>query len=104
MFLALLRREKLPAPITEHVFAKPDRKWRFDYCWPDAKLAIEKQGGIFVRGKHSRGVGQLKDFEKLNHAILRGWRVLQFTPAQLHDLETIAMIRKALNGETPDAD
>jgi hypothetical protein len=86
----------LPRPVPEHAFAKPDRAWRFDFAWPDARVAIECHGGIWVRGAHSRGAQQLKDFEKLNAAQLRLWKVLHVTPDQLCTAETLAMIRLAL--------
>lgn len=66
----------------EHRFAPP-RKWRFDVAWLKQKVAIEINGGIFRRGRHSRGAGQVKDFEKLNEAQRLGWVVFQFGTNQL---------------------
>ncbi len=57
----------------------------------------EVQGGVWVRGAHSRGAQQLKDFEKLNAAQLRGWRVFQVTPDQLCTTETLDLLRLTLN-------
>lgn len=34
--------------VHEHRF-HPDRMWRFDFAWPDRKVAIEFQGGTFGR-------------------------------------------------------
>ena len=64
----------------------PKRKWRFDYACPTSKLAIEIQGGVFVHGRHSGGVGQVKDMEKFNAAAALGWRVGQFMPSQHREL------------------
>ncbi len=69
-------------PVKEYRFAPP-RRWRFDYCWPDQKVALEVNGGAWVSGRHTRAVGYGKDLEKLNAAQLAGWIVLQFTPQQL---------------------
>ena len=81
-----------PKPEREYRF-HPTRRWRFDYCWrwPEATarqgfgvcVALEVQGGIWSRGKHGRGSGIVKDYEKLNHAQANGWRVLQLTPQQV---------------------
>lgn len=82
-----------PKPEREHRF-HPVRKWRFDFAWVDAldkfpfeppreRTALEIQGGIWNRGKHGRGSGILKDYEKLNAAQALGWRVLQLTPQQV---------------------
>lgn len=68
--------------VAEHRF-HPSRKWRFDFAWPSVKVAVEIQGGGFRRGKHTRGVGQQNDMDKLNEAQRLGWIVLQFGPAHL---------------------
>lgn len=64
---------------SEYVF-HPTRKWRFDIAWPKFRLALEVEGGLFVRGRHSRGAGILKDFEKYNAATVLGWRILRTDP------------------------
>lgn len=69
-------------PIREHRFALP-RNWRFDFAWPDEKIAVEIEGGIWTKGRHTRGKGFLNDLEKYNAATLEGWKVYRFTPDQL---------------------
>ena len=56
----------------------PDRRWRFDYAYPDLRIGIEVHGGIWVRGGHTRGTGFIKDREKFNRAAIAGWLVLEF--------------------------
>lgn len=65
------------APVRQYKF-HPVRKWRFDFAWPDDRLAVEVHGGTFSQGGHSRGSGQEKDFEKSNAAVVLGWRLLLF--------------------------
>src|SRR5688572_10984501 len=72
----------LPEPTPEHRFSPP-RKWRFDFAWPDHRVALEVEGGAFTRGRHTRGAGFVKDMEKYNTATLAGWRVLRVTPSDL---------------------
>jgi very-short-patch-repair endonuclease len=55
------------------------RRFRFDFAHLNSKVAVEIQGGIYVGGRHSGGVGQRKDFEKINLAILNGWVVFQLS-------------------------
>lgn len=62
---------------TEHRFHEV-RRWRFDFAWPDIKLAVEVEGGTFTNGRHSRGIGMRKDMEKYNTAQEMGWRVLRY--------------------------
>jgi very-short-patch-repair endonuclease len=75
------------------------RRWRFDFAWIDRMLAVELNGGTWVRGRHNRGSSVQGDYEKLNAAQLLGWRVLQFTAAQVDDLTALATVQEALKGE-----
>lgn len=85
----------------EHQFFE-GRRWRFDFALLGgyekyrSNYAIEIEGGAFIQGRHTRGVGFIKDMEKYNHAALLGWRVLRFTPKQVLDGSAIAFIRKVL--------
>jgi hypothetical protein len=71
----------LPAPEREHLFARP-RLWRFDFAWPALLLAVEVEGGVWTRGRHTRGQGFIDDMEKYNRAAVLGWSVLRVTPQQ----------------------
>ena len=72
----------LPCPEPEHRF-HPVRRWRFDFCWSDHKLAVEIEGGAWVQGRHNRGASFIKDMEKYNNAAILGWSLLRFTPQQV---------------------
>lgn len=71
----------------------PKRRWRFDYCCPELKIAVEIEGGAFSQGRHTRGVGFIKDMEKYNNATLLGYKLLRFTPDQKNKIDTIDMIK-----------
>ena len=73
-----------PDITAEHRF-HPTRKWRFDFAIPSRQIAIEIDGGVFTGGRHSGGMGQVKDMEKMNAAAVLGWRVLRYTPGQIKD-------------------
>lgn len=73
-----IRTLKLPEPKTEYVFHKK-RKWRFDFAWPDYRLAVEVDGGTKGYGRHNRHEGYEKDCYKLDHAVLDRWFVFKFT-------------------------
>ena len=72
----------LPVPVTEYRF-HPTRKWRFDACFPDKKIAIEWEGGAFCFGRHVRGTGFIADCEKYNAAVILGWRLLRYPPNKI---------------------
>lgn len=75
----------IPEPQSEFKF-HPTRKWRFDYAWPDKKIALEIEGGIWTGGRHSRGgIGFLKDMEKYNAAGKLGWRIFRYTPTEFKE-------------------
>lgn len=95
LFRALCRRAGLPEPHREYKFAKPDRAWRMDFAWPDRRIALEVEGGVWTGGRHTRGKGFLGDIEKYNSAALRGWLVFRCTPSTLDNLTTVNMIALA---------
>lgn len=92
MFTKILASLKIDVPIKEHVF-HPTRKWAFDYAWPDHKIALEVEGGVWNQGRHNRGKGFLNDMEKYNAAGMLGWRVFRTTPEDLIKTKTIEMIK-----------
>lgn len=96
VFAALLREAGLPQPEAEHRF-HPVRRWRFDYAWPRHCLALEVEGGVWTRGRHTRPAGFLRDVEKYNAAAVLGWRVLRTTPKDLCTAATIDMLRRSLS-------
>lgn len=86
------------APVAEHHF-HPTRKWRFDYAWPDAGVAVEVQGGIWTQGRHTRGAALKKEWEKLNTAAARGWRILYCEPKELMTLAFAKTLKAAIDHE-----
>ena len=61
----------------------PTRRWRFDFAWPEERVAVECDGAVYARGRHTRGYGFEGDCEKLNAATRQGWRVLRYTGGML---------------------
>jgi very-short-patch-repair endonuclease len=98
LLLWQMRAAGLPEPVREFRFAHP-RRWRFDLCYPGVLLAVEVEGGVWNRGRHTRGLGFIRDCEKYNAAALDGWRVLRFTAEQIEDGSAVATIRAALGEE-----
>jgi very-short-patch-repair endonuclease len=97
-FDAQCRAVGLPEPVAEFKF-HPVRKWRTDWAWPDRKLAVEVEGGVFIHGRHSRGAGMLKDMEKYNALAAAGWRLIRVTPSQVRSGAALAAVEAALKGE-----
>jgi hypothetical protein len=96
-FALLCAVHEIPEPIFEYHFLK-GRRFRFDYCWPKLKVAIDQDGGTWIRGHHANPKQMGVDREKSNLAALHGWRFFRFTPAQIRSGEAIEWIRAAIGG------
>lgn len=73
VFRAALESADLSQPATEYRF-HPKRCWRFDYTFPEKKVAVEVEGDAFIRGRHTRGAGFRRDLEKYSEAgASAGW-------------------------------
>jgi very-short-patch-repair endonuclease len=74
-----------PSAVAEYKF-HPVRRWRADYAIPNFKILIEIEGGVWVKGRHTRGSGYIKDMEKYNAAGIMGYTILRYTPQQIGQL------------------
>jgi very-short-patch-repair endonuclease len=92
-----IRAMGLPEPEREYRAIK-GRMFRFDFAWEKERLLVEVNGGNWVRGRHARPLGLKNDYEKLNLAMLAGWRVMQFDGTMIENGEALDMIAKALEG------
>ncbi len=65
--------------------------WRFDFAWPEKKIAVEIDGGqwMFGGGRHNTDEDRLK----LNTAALMGWRVIRFSVKTMQD-DPVGCIKK----------
>lgn len=90
-----LRAARLPAPELEYRFHET-RRWRFDFAWPELKLAVEIDGGTWSSGRHTRGVGYEADCEKTAEAAIAGWRIMHFNNKMVEDGRALAFITRAV--------
>jgi hypothetical protein len=98
IFKAMCEAHGVPAPEAEFRF-HPQRKWRFDWAWPDlpsGPLALECEGGVWSKGRHLRGKGFLADVEKYNQAVIMGWRLLRCTPADVESGAVFELLKRAM--------
>ena len=91
----------LPEPIRDYRFDAKEhggsgRRWLMDLAWPDLMVSCEVDGGEWSQGKHSRGLGMQSNCEKLNAALLAGWRPYRFTGSQVTSGYALNIIEKAL--------
>ena len=88
----------LPEPEREYRF-HPVRRWRMDFAWPQQMVAVEVEGAVYTRGRHTRGRGFTADCEKYAEAALLGWTVLRFTRQQIESGYALECAEKALGLE-----
>jgi hypothetical protein len=91
----------------------PTRRWRADFVIHDdgygpieyapsrdmRSILVEVDGGAFIGGRHSTGVGVEKDAEKASAAAILGYRVIRVTPRHVNDGTALTWIKQALGLE-----
>lgn len=80
----------------EYRFLK-ERRWRFDFAWPEKKIALEIQGGIWNHGGHVRGGQYTSDCEKFNEATILGWAVLKVTADMIKSGRFVSYLERMFN-------
>jgi hypothetical protein len=92
-----------PAFVRELRFAQSiGRRWRFDFAWPEWKLALEVEGlavrrlhgELVVQGRHASITGMREDMHKYNAAAVLGWSVLRAEQAMIKSGEAIEAVGK----------
>ena len=84
----------VPEPQRQHR-GIPLRKFAFDFAWPDQKVCIEVQGGVWVGGRHVTGSGITRDCEKASLAALAGWMYLVATTEQVASGQALLWVEEA---------
>lgn len=76
----------------------PERGWRFDFAFPEKRVAVEVDGAMWgAQGRHQRPDHLAEQNEKQNAATLLGWRVLRFTTAQVVSGQAFDVVIEALH-------
>lgn len=78
---------KIDDYITEFRFSDK-RRFLFDWAIGSLKIAIEYEGVISEKSRHTTITGYSKDCVKYNLAQKTGWRILRYTALNYLDLET----------------
>ncbi|EHU8077636.1 TPA: hypothetical protein AB5C39_000661 [Vibrio mimicus] len=88
----------------------PDRRWRFDFAWAEAKIAVEIEGGTYSHGKerfeagkvvkqksrHLTPTGFHEDCVKYGEAAILGWCVLRVDAKMVKDGSALEMLKRAM--------
>ena len=90
-----LKAARAPTWLAEYRF-DPERRWRADFAFLEARLLVEVEGGAWSNGRHTRGKGFEADCEKYNEMTLQGWRLLRVTTGMVEDGRALGYIMRAL--------
>jgi len=82
--------------VREFMFLKPRRRYRADFAWPEPKLLVEVEGGVYSGGRHVRGKGFTEDLHRSNLAQLEGYMILRFTGEQVKSGLALDLIERAI--------
>lgn len=96
LFLKYLRQTFPHTRVVKEYRFHDTRKWRFDYAFPDQRVAVEVDGAVWSQGRHNRPVGYIADMEKLNTAASMGWLVLRITTDDRFFISTRELIEATL--------
>lgn len=75
-----------------------NRKWRADFLISNTKILVEVEGGIWSKGRHTRGSGYIGDMEKYNAAAILGFQVLRFSTQQVKSGLAIQQLEQLVRG------
>jgi len=93
-FAAQLRDAGLTEGMEEEYEFEPGRRWRLDFAWPGQLVAVEIEGGVWSRGRHTRGSGFIGDCEKYNTAVFRRrWDTMYDAPYAWADNPLVVVTR-----------
>ena len=76
------------------------RRFRWDFAFVKDRLLIEVQGGVWVKGGHSTGVGITRDNEKFSLASVNKWFTIPVTTDHVKSGQALEWIKQFL---TPNA-
>lgn len=96
LFLKLLQTKFKSVEVVKEFQFHPTRRWRFDYAFPEKKVAVEVDGGVWTGGRHINPAGYINDMEKLNNAAAMGWLVLRITTDDRFASKTYELIKDTL--------
>jgi hypothetical protein len=97
MLLTRLERAGLPLGVGQHRIV-PGRQFTWDRCWPEQRVCVEIQGGIWMdKAGHNTGAGIERDCLKASMAAALGWRCLPITKLMIEDGTAIELIAQALS-------
>lgn len=96
LLIEQVRSAGLPLPVVQAALV-PGRRFRHDFYWPSARLAVEVNGGTWIPGTgHTSGRGIERDYEKAALTALQGIWTLFVSGRQVKSGQALAWIEALL--------
>lgn len=92
---ALCDTHGLPRPRPEARFHET-RLWRIDFYWPNERVAVEVDGGVWTGGRHTRGSGWVADAEKRRAMAAAGILLVPIMPKEVQTGVWVEPVREAM--------
>ena len=113
-----LRHPDLPDPVEQYTEIEPwlthleyrksvessrCRKWIADLAWPEAKVIVELQGGVWFKGQsgHGNAKGLLRDYAKAVTAQAGGWLFFPLAAPQIKEDHYLDLIANSIRQRQP---
>jgi hypothetical protein len=74
-------------------------KWRCDFVFLEYFVMVEIDGGIWIKGAHGHPTDIIRNMRKQNDAMLLGYTVLRFTPAEVKSGHAVTFTQQVLKGK-----
>lgn len=71
------------------------RKFASDLAWPGRHILLELEGGVYTRGRHTRGAGYESDCEKYSLASILGFTLIRVTYGMIQSGKAYDLLRLA---------
>lgn len=96
-----LRAAKVPPFERQHRFV-PGRRLSADFAWPQLRLIVELQGGIWRKGggAHSHPLNLIRDLERLQLAVMHGWYVFPVLTDDVKPGRALRLVEAAIRART----
>lgn len=102
----------LPVAFEAEVAVIPGRRWRCDFACPALRIAVEIEGGTWLRGqlgaegkprhgRHSHPLGFTDDCVKYNALAIAGWLVLRFDRTLVLNDQALFTVAQAIAARAP---
>ncbi len=95
-----LKYHEIPPHISQFKFHET-RKWAVDFAWPNHRIIVEIEGGIWIKGGagHSHPISIERDIEKYNQVSLYGYRLFRFTDKEIRSGAAINLLKEVFKQE-----